>query len=141
MLSVRKLNDNDYDDHLVKWWRDWRWTPPPRDFLPEHGAGGFMVCDSEQPVVAGYIYMTNSSVAWVEFIVSNMEYKHKQKRRDAIDLLMVTMSELVKISGKKYIYATLKNQSLINTYLAHGFEKGSSNSQEMVKKIWQYQQQ
>jgi len=141
MLHVRKLNSQDYDEILVKWWKDWRWTPPPAEFLPDNGEGGLMVCDEDYPVAAGFLYVTNSSVAWMEFIVSNIEYKHKENRKQAIKLLILTLEELAKISGKKYIYSTLKNESLINSYLECGFSKGTSNSQEMIKIIWQQQQQ
>lgn len=137
MLHVRSLTSEDYSENLVKWWNDWRWTPPPREFLPNNGVGGFMVCDEDYPVVAGFLYITNSSVAWIEFIVSNMEYRHKKNRKEAIKLLIVTLEELAKINGKKYIYSSLKNDSLINAYMDCGFTKGSTNTQEIIKNIWQ----
>lgn len=137
MLHVRSLTSEDYSENLVKWWNDWKWTAPPREFLPENGLGGFMVCDEDYPVVAGFLYTTNSSVAWVEFIVSNIEYKHKENRKKAIRLLILTLEELAKINGKKYIYSSLKSEPLINAYMDCGFVKGSSNTQEMIKTIWQ----
>lgn len=137
MLHVRNLTSEDYSENLVKWWNDWRWTPPPADFLPENGTGGFMVCDEDYPVVAGFLYVTNSKVAWIEFIVSNFEYRHKEKRKEAIKLLIMTLERLAVIHGKKYIYSSLKNESLINSYMDCGFVKGTSNSQEMIKNIWQ----
>lgn len=137
MLHVRNLTSEDYSENLVKWWNDWKWTAPPREFLPENGLGGFMVCDEDYPVVAGFLYTTNSSVAWVEFIVSNIEYRHKENRKKAIRLLILTLEELAKINGKKYIYSSLKSEPLINAYMDCGFVKGSSNTQEMIKTIWQ----
>ena len=59
-MEVRKLNSEDYDSILVKWWKDWRWTAPPKDFLPNNGEGGFIVYDKGTPVCAGYMYVTNS---------------------------------------------------------------------------------
>lgn len=137
MLHVRSLTSEDYSENLVKWWNDWKWTAPPREFLPENGLGGFMVCDEDYPVVAGFLYSTNSSVAWMEFIVSNIEYRHKENRKKAIRLLILTLEELAKINGNKYIYSSLKSEPLINAYMDCGFIKGSSNTQEMIKTIWQ----
>lgn len=137
MLHVRNLTSEDYSENLVKWWNDWKWTAPPREFLPDNGLGGFMVCDEDYPVVAGFLYTTNSSVAWMEFIVSNIEYRHKENRKRAIRLLILTLEELAKINGKKYIYSSLKSEPLINAYMDCGFNKGSSNTQEMIKTIWQ----
>jgi hypothetical protein len=45
----------------------------------------------------------------------------------------MSLEELAKINGKKYIYSSLKNESLINAYMDCGFVKGSSNTQEMIK--------
>ena len=39
-----------------------------------------MIYVDETPVVAGYLYNTNSDVAWVDFIVSNFQYKNKENR-------------------------------------------------------------
>jgi len=70
-LTVRPLQDSDYDSILVKWWRDWEWEPTPKDFLPQDGTGGLMVMDGDEPVCAGFVYTTNSSVAWADWIVSS----------------------------------------------------------------------
>ena len=41
-FNARKLNDKDYDC-LVNWWKWWRWTPIPKNFLPDNGTGGIMI--------------------------------------------------------------------------------------------------
>ena len=38
-----------------------------------------MVLDGETPVCAGFVYITNSKVAWCEFIISNPNYKNHRK--------------------------------------------------------------
>ena len=78
-FTIRKLNKTDYEDTLVKWWSDWRWTAPRKDFLPDDGEGGFILYDGDIPVCAGYIYLTNSRVGWCDWIISNFEYKNKKK--------------------------------------------------------------
>ena len=74
-FTIRELNETDYESILVGWWKDWRWTPPPKDFLPDGGKGGFIVYDGDIPVCAGYIYITNSKVGWCDWIISNINYK------------------------------------------------------------------
>lgn len=27
-FNIRLLNESDYDETLVKWWKDWRWQAP-----------------------------------------------------------------------------------------------------------------
>ena len=61
-LNIQKLKENDYEKLLVNWWKDWGWQAPPKDFLPDNGAGGFMVYNKDIPICAGFIYKSNSKV-------------------------------------------------------------------------------
>ncbi len=61
-LNIRKLKESDWDT-LCSWWDEWpEWQNPPRDFLPDNGTGGLMV-EKDVPIVAGFIYYTNSKGA------------------------------------------------------------------------------
>ena len=134
-LYIRELQDNDYEDILVEWWQQWGWEPPQKDFLPRDGKGGIIVYDDETPICAGYMYLTNSKVAWVDWIISNKEYTKKPQRKDAIKLLVSALTEICKNTGSKYVYALIKNQSLIGTYEELGYLKGDSYTSEMIKAL------
>lgn len=136
--NLRRLEDADYSK-LVKWWKDWGWQAPPRDFLPENGTGGFMVSNDDSDICAGFIYLTNSKIAWIEFIISNKQYKEKD-RKDAIQFLINSLSAIAEESGAGYGYAVLKHKGLIDYYQNSGFEQSDKNVTEMVA-IWQQQQQ
>ena len=69
-FNIRQLEYQDYNT-LVEWWSDWGLDSPDRDFLPEDGIGGLIITDGDIPVCAGFIYNTNSKVAWIDWIVSN----------------------------------------------------------------------
>jgi hypothetical protein len=135
IFDIRPLNAEDYDTTLVKWWKEWGWTAPTKDFLPDNGKGGMIVFDGDIPVCAGFIYLTNSKVAWVDWIISNKEYRKKPQRSDAVGLLIETLTNLCKNSGAKYSYALIKNKSLIKTYEVLGYDKADSYTQEMIKKL------
>lgn len=132
-LYIRELNETDYDNILVGWWEQWGWTAPQRDFLPDNGKGGIIVYDDKTPVCAGFMYLTNSKVSWVDWIISNKEYTKKPDRKDAIKLLVSALTEICNKSGSKYIYALIKNDSLIGTYEDLGYTKGDSYTSEMIK--------
>tara|TARA_R110000796_G_C14544316_1_gene433243 strand:- start:226 stop:630 length:405 start_codon:yes stop_codon:yes gene_type:complete len=132
-MDIRNLTYTDYDEILVKWWKDWRWEAPSRDFLPDNGEGGLIVYDGDIPVCAGYMYITNSKTGLCEFIVSNFDYKDKEKRKEAFSLLINTIDIVLKNTGCKYSYSVLKNPSLINVYKETGYLEGSKNCTEMVK--------
>jgi len=129
-FSVRLLNENDYDT-LCGWWKKFRWTPPPRDFLPDNGKCGLMVSKEGVNIVAGFIYFTNSAIAWCEFIVSNFDYKDKD-RKEAIKILIHELNEFARAKGFKYVYTVVKNKNLENSYLEMGFTNGSVKVNEMV---------
>ena len=128
-FSIRFLKEEDYDV-LCEWWKAWRWTAPPRDFLPENGCGGLMIEKDGIPIVAGFVYFTNSAVAWSEFIISNFEYKNND-RKEAIEILIFELSELAKSKGSKYIYTVVKNQNLKRVYEDMGYTNGSIKVDEM----------
>ena len=132
-LIIRELNDSDYEDILVGWWKDWGWEPPQKDFLPNDGKGGIIILDDDVPICAGYMYLTNSKVGWVDWIISNRHYTNKELRKDAISLLVSRLTDICKLIGCKYVYALIKNQSLINTYESLGYIKGDSYTSEMIK--------
>jgi len=87
------------------------------------------------PICAGFVYLTNSKVAWVDWIISSKEYRKKPQRAEAISLLIETLTELCKMNEMEYCYALIKHSSLIKTYEKLGYTKGDSYTSEMIKKI------
>lgn len=132
-FNIRKLNSTDYDEILVKWWNDWGWKAPSKEFLPEDGEGGIILFDGDIPVCAGFMYITNSKVAWVDWIISNKEYRKKPNRSVAIQLLIEKLTEMCKASGAKFVYALIKHSGLIETYENLGYTQGDSYTKEMIK--------
>jgi hypothetical protein len=133
MMEVRYLKESDYDDILVGWWSQWRWSAPAKDMLPQNGAGGIMVSKDGEDICAGFVYFTNSKTAWIEYIISNPNYKNREDRKNALNMLINVLSIYVEQEGYKYIYTSLKNKHLIDRYADCGFLSGDKNCQEMIK--------
>ena len=72
----------------------------------------------------------NSSVAWVEWIISNKNYG--KNRAEALDLLLDRLVLTTEKLKMKYVFATNDNKSLINKFINKGFKKGS-NTTELIK--------
>lgn len=130
-LQHRQLTEEDYYVFLMKWWEDNRFPPPPLDFLPNNGKDGIVVFDADtnQKICAGFVYITNSEVAWIEFVVSNFEVKDRDLRKQAIEYLI---KELAVTSGKKYLFSSIKNPSLIKHFTNSGFVVGTQNTTELI---------
>jgi len=132
-MQARLLNVCDYPT-LVEWWKANRFTPPARDMLPESGTGGIMVSNSSgRDICSGFLFLTNSKVAWMEYIVADKEYKEAD-RPNAIIFLIEALKEIAKEQGFKYIFTVVNNPHLIKKYEQCGFLTGS-NSQEMIISI------
>ena len=133
-LTTRKLQETDWDT-LVSWWSNWRgWQNPPKDFLPDNGTGGIIVYSNDIPVVAGFIYFTNSKGALLEWIVSNPEYKERN-RKEAIELLINTAEKVCKDQGIKYIFTIGRNKHLTKMHEKLGYTVDPTPSHEITKKL------
>jgi len=135
IFNLRPLNKDDYDKTLLGWWKDWGWTAPTKDFLPDNGKGGLIVLDEEIPVCAGFIYVTNSKVSWVDWIISNKNYRKYPARKEALKLLIESLTNICKDLGSKYTYALLRHEGLIKTYEDLGYTQGESYTKEMIKAL------
>jgi hypothetical protein len=131
-LNIRRLTDKDWDT-LVSWWDNWpKWKAPVKDFLPENGNGGLIVEINDIPVVAGFIYLTNSKTALLEWIVSNPKYRESD-RKAAIELLITGAENLVKSLDYKYLFAVMQHKGLIQTHEKLGWKADPKPSYELTK--------
>ena len=113
-LIPRHLEESDWET-LQEWWDYWPGVEaPPRDFLPDNGTGGIMIEENGTPIVASFIYQTNSNAAMLEWLVSNPNYRGKEKRDRALEALIVSSQAVIKSMGYKTIFTMLRNQKLIN---------------------------
>ena len=103
--------------------------------MPDNGKGGLIVLDGKTPVCAGFIYVTNSKVSWVDWIISNKNYRKYPERKDALKVLIESLTNVCKDLGSKYTYALLKHEGLIKTYEELGYTRGDSYTTEMIKAL------
>lgn len=132
-LIFRVLNKSDYKT-IKKWWKWWRWSKVPKNFLPDNGKGGFMVEKNKQPIVCGFVYITNSSIVLLEWIVSNPKYK-EDDRGEAIELLINKIEEVCKELGYKHILTMGKSKHLVETHRKLGWTVDKKPSYEITKKL------
>lgn len=130
-LNIRRLNDEDYST-LVKWWDTWpEWQAPPKTFLPDTG---FIVEKNNIGIVAGYVYMTNSKAALLEWIISNPEYRESD-RKDAITLLIQAVERVLSDQGIKHVFTIGRHKSLINLHKKLGWLVDEKPSYEIIKNL------
>jgi len=133
-MNIRKLEESDYKI-LEKWWKAWDWPPIEKDFLPENGTGGLIVqAKDKTPIVAGFLYMTNSKAVLLEWIISNPEYREVD-RDAAITALIMGAEAVVRNAGNKYMFTIGRNKKLINKHKELGWSVDEKPSYEIVKNL------
>jgi len=133
-LNIRRLQDDDWET-LCSWWDAWpEWVNPPKDYLPDNGTGGLMVYKHNTPIVAGFIYYTNSKAALLEWIVSNPDYR-EDDRKQSIELLIKAAEEVCKANGIKYMFSIGRSKPLIETHRKLEWTVDEKPSYEITKRI------
>lgn len=147
MEYVTEFLTNDDYDTLCDWWSFWRFPSPSRDVLPDNGLGGLKVSyiddsGNKVPCCAGFLYGTNSSLCWLEFVVSNPKVKDKKIRSESILKVIKDICLSAKSNGYKAVFSSLKNDNLINKYTEVGFSKSITNTKELTLNLssWELQQ-
>ena len=132
-LNVRELRESDWEA-MSSWWKWWRWPAVSKETLPLNGCGGVMLCKDDIPVAAGFLYLSNSKVAWLDWIVSNPEYRESD-RKEALAMLINSLELVAKQEGYSIIISIARNKSLINIHKKLGYTVDEKPSYEISKKI------
>lgn len=132
-LIPRYLEESDWDT-LKEWWDYWPGVKAPsKDFLPDNGTGGIMIEENGTPIIACFIYQTNSSTAMLEWLISNPNYRGKKKRDRALEALIISAQAVVKSMGYKSVFTMLRHQKLINLRNRFGWKIESKPSYTHTK--------
>lgn len=133
-LQTRVLTEKDWDT-LVSWWDQWpEWVSPTKEFLPNNGTGGFMIEKEGKPIVAGFVYFTNSRTSLMEFVISDPKYRNED-RQEALEMLINKAEEFSKKSGYHYMYSMSGNKKLLETHKKLGWFVDEKPSYELTKII------
>jgi hypothetical protein len=129
-LQVRKIIESDWG-FLPSWWEAYDQTVPQRDFLPDNGLGGFVVCKELDPIAAMFLYMTNSKTAIPAIVISDRYYRDID-RSDALQLLVDFTTNFAKDMGYKFSFAWAKPGILLEKYKESGFTVDKTPSFELI---------
>ena len=132
-MKIRYLTKDDYET-IASWWKWWRWPVLPREMLPDNGESGYMVEKNGIPIVSGFLYLTNSTGALLEWIVSNPDYREKD-RKEAIEMLINGVEEDCKKLGITYIFSIGRTKPLMDIHEKLGWQVDKRSSHEIIKTI------
>ena len=131
-LKVRQIKSSDWK-MLINWWKGHNWQEISKDALPENGTGGFIVEENNKPVIAGFLFQTNSKGCWLEFIISDPKYK--KDRTQLIEKLVNTAQATAIKLGYKYMLFIGKSNGLRKIMKKLGWFEDPTPTFELMKKI------
>lgn len=102
--TIRNVTVEDYTT-LIKWWESYEDVEvPDSGLLPNNGLGGFVVEKEGKIRAAAYLYLTNSDIGYVDFLISDPNYKNRDRYEMIIDLINVC-SEVAIEEGCRVVWA------------------------------------
>lgn len=126
----RSFHDSDYP-LLCEWWDAWGFPRPPKECLP---INGLIVCDGEGPLYAGFMFFTDSSIAWIEWVVSD-KHASVSRKRGALDYLISSFEKMAKGRKVKHFFTSTVRPEFINSLKKCGFEVGDRDVVQLIKNI------
>jgi hypothetical protein len=132
-LQIRTLKESDWET-MQSWWKAWGWPEVTKELMPLEGLGGLMIEKEGVAIASGFLYLTNSKVAWTEWIVSDPEYR-QEDRAEALAMLVSGLEEIAISAGYKIILSVGRNKGLLNIHKELGYTVDDSPSYEISKKI------
>jgi hypothetical protein len=65
--NIRNIKEEDYR-YINKWWKNSQLPTPKPILLPENGLGGLII-EKEKPIAVAYIYLTNSTMGYIDYLI------------------------------------------------------------------------
>lgn len=110
---------------VLQWGKHHDFPLPAEAYLPDIG---FMVED----IACGFLYVTNSKLAWIEWVFANPE-KHETERKEAIDrvfkLLEITASQL----GYACIFSASSGEFYSKVLKRNDYQETDKNMSHFIK--------
>ena len=134
-LIFRSFNNEDYSI-IFKWW-DWWWGENKgikKEILP-HNDYCYIIEKNDTPIASGFLYVDkNAPMGYLTFVVSNPQYKEKD-RRIIIEQLIINIEEEAKSQGIKFMFTVCESIHMQNIHNKLGWTISKAPSYETFKYI------
>lgn len=130
MMSIRLYTEKDHA-MLSAWWIKWNWPVMPHEYLPQLG---LISSTNAEDLAAGFLYRTDSPIAWLEWLVGNPEAP-KYERRKALNQVISALENEARLLGAKLIYTSASHSGLKKRLETLGFMKTEESISMFMKEI------
>jgi hypothetical protein len=122
-MMLRSYSPHDYEE-VSGWWRARGLEPIAEVLLPTTG----LIAPG---VAASFLYLTNSSVAWMAWTTSNPTASQAE-RDEMLDAIVRGLLRMAEERGYKVMFTNAEPEQLKRRYERLGFMEGDKN----VKQYW-----
>jgi hypothetical protein len=129
-MQIRFFRPEADYEMVSAWWKAWKWPVLPLDALPKTG----VIISTQTDVCAGWLYQSDSSIAWIEFIISNPNYREPD-RSLCLDTLIGTLLTLAREAGYQNVFTSTNAASLIKRHERNGFRVTDINVTHLMRTI------
>lgn len=113
---------------VTEWWQRQNFAVVPLSHLPQVGIVVFV---NEKPTAAGWLYQTDSSICWLEWIVANPEIRGEE-RKAALSYLINEVKRAASQMDFKTIFMSVQNASLMSRLESHGFVQSDKDMTNLI---------
>ena len=117
--SIRQITVEDYA-YINKWYKQIGIHQPKSSILPNNGLDGFVIEKNKRLLAAFYLYLTNSKMGYFDFLISDPNYKGK----DRFDIIQILLDECVRRAhalGCSFIWCTSTERGVLERCKKSGF--------------------
>lgn len=131
MIEIRCYSDEDYPQ-IAEWYEGHGMLPVHKDLISTFG---LIACQGGLDLACGWIYLSNSKVATIEWLVSN-PYAEAALRGVAIKQLIIFGLKEIIAMDRRFVFTPVEHQSLLRWYKRLGFTPNRSNLTIMGLDLW-----
>ena len=135
--NVRQVTLGDYK-HIDSWYKKRNELRPISILLPNGGLDGFIVEKNKQPIAVIYLYLTNSKMGYMDFLMSDPDYK-EQDRYELIMMLLKYCTHRAIKAGLQCVFVTTKIPALVKKGKELGFREDLICEEESRVIIYTYE--
>lgn len=128
-MTTTKHRSVDIYKKVCEWWKYHNFPILPLDFLPFEA---FTISKDEIELYTVFLYVTDSSLCWLTFPVSNPTATFEEKH-GAMEQLFKDVGEYAKSEGYKFMFTTSPLPRVQEALIASGFSLGDENVNHYMK--------
>jgi hypothetical protein len=125
VFTIKEFNiEKDYEEYS-SWFSHFSYESPPKNLL---STLGFTV-STDINICSGFLYISNSALAYIEFVIANPKAK-REDRKESLNILLTHLQGLARTKGYEMIMIITATSGFSKNLVENfGYTKGPSSTE------------